>query len=481
VGQVPVVEEGAVIGIVTRTDLVRLLLGPTSPTDSDEIALKLDQRIPAPRRELILKARDAANALGYSLYIVGGFVRDLLLGIPDLDVDLVVEGDAIKVAQRLADELGAEMRSHRRFGTAKVLLNPVAHPEWPPALDLATTRIEFYERERPSLPRVERSTIKGDLKRRDFTVNTLAICLDRARYGELLDPYGGVRDLEEGWLRVLHNFSFIEDPTRILRAVRLEQRLGFSIEPQTLELIESDVERLRGVTGPRIRNELGLIFEEAMPEKSWRRLDELGALANVHPCLRYAPWIGAKMAEMREQWEVLHGPEADQHPPFSTDAIADEPNGQGRVPPILYWCLATCDLSVEDLAEVADRLRILKRDERIMEQANRLRRAMPELARANPAPSAIHRLLQGCEEAALLAAYVAADEPAARAHIACYQRELRWIKIEVDGAYLRSLGLSPGPRFGLILDQVHDALLDGQVVSREEQEMLAAELVRRAL
>gem|GEM_PF-2524828 len=254
-GQVPVVQDGRVLGIVTRTDLIKLWSAPPRPSRQAQIADLLGQTLPGPLIELLLAARDQANDLGYSLYVVGGFVRDLLLGHPTLDLDLVVEGDAIALARQLAEQLGGQVRSHGRFGTAKLIL-PEDRPSGQPAsLDFVTARTEFYAHP-TALPQVERSSIKQDLYRRDFTINTMAICLDRARYGELLDYYGGERDLLEKLVRVLHSLSFVEDPTRMLRAVRFEQRLGFRIEARTEELLRGALDLLDRVSGDRLRHEL---------------------------------------------------------------------------------------------------------------------------------------------------------------------------------------------------------------------------------
>ena len=480
VGQVPVVEDGAVIGIVTRTDVVRRLVAPSQRPEPPNLVRMMEETIPSARRDLIIKARDAANALDYSLYIVGGFVRDLLLGIPDLDVDLVVEGDAIKVAHKLAADMSARVRSHRRFGTAKVVLES-ADGASVDALDLATTRVEFYERGRPALPRVESSSIREDLKRRDFTINTLAICLDKNRYGELLDPFGGIQDLRDGRIRVLHNFSFIEDPTRILRAVRLEQRLDFAIEPQTLSQIRDDVERLRHVTGPRIRNELELILREREPEKSWLRLSELGALEPIHPALCDTEWVGLKFPELRAWWKRWLASDPAEAPLFDVEALSASNGNGAQPPPLLYWCLVTYLLSDGELSEVAARLRITRKDEAVMRQANQLCTAQRDLSRSDLSPSEVFHLLSSSTEVALIAAYVASDDPVARRHMEAFQHTLRHIKPRIDGDYLRALGLAPGPDFGRILTHVQDAILNGKIHTQEEEEAMVQDLIKRAL
>jgi len=475
VGQVPVVQDGKVLGIVTRTDLVKLM-APLHHSSRQEISSRLEHALPAPRRELIIKARDVANALGYSLYVVGGFVRDLLLGIPDLDLDLVVEGDAIQVAQELARQVGGRVTSHRRFGTAKLLLRGTTGTNLPESLDLATSRIEFYAPDRPTLPWVEGSSIKEDLRRRDFTINTLAICLDQGRYGELLDHFGGVQDLEAGLIRVLHNFSFIEDPTRILRAVRLEQRLGFRIEPQTEQRIREDVERLSRVTGQRIRNELALTFQEEEPEKSWRRLADLRALPQIHPALVDDDWLQSKFAELRQQWRAW--------PARAGNREGAAPRGGEPPPerpgPILYWGLITCRMAPGELASLLGRIKIGSREAKCLDEVAELMGALPALRDPELPLSRLYNLLRPLSEEALLVVYTAWDDPQARAHLELYAQRLRWVRPHVDGSYLKQLGLKPGPIYKQILTEVHDAVLNGQVRTRAEEEALAQELAKKA-
>ena len=258
-GQIPVVDvatESRILGIVTRTDLINHLFKPAAAGKANLRTLMEEMLAPAVWR-LLQQISSNAVTLGYPLYFVGGIVRDMLLKTPPNDIDLVVEGDAIALVEALRDEFGGRVRSHRRFGTAKWLLDEAVRrrlngglpaAELPDALDFVTARSEFYER--PSaLPEVKEGSIKLDLLRRDFTINALAIRLDGAHFGQLLDYYGGQRDLENGLVRVLHSLSFIDDPTRILRAVRLEQRLNFAIEPRTEELIGDALNMLGRTTG----------------------------------------------------------------------------------------------------------------------------------------------------------------------------------------------------------------------------------------
>jgi tRNA nucleotidyltransferase (CCA-adding enzyme) len=460
-GQVPVVEKGEIIGIVTRTDLIKLWSAPPQRTRRAEIAQMIEDALPVPLLELIQKASQTASDMGYSLYVVGGFVRDLLLGTPTLDLDLVVEGNAIALAKRLQKKVGGRVTSHARFGTAKLILDEQAFPI--PYLDFVTARTEFYEHP-TALPQVERSSIKLDLYRRDFTINTLAIRLDPEHDGELLDFYGGEQDLKRGLIRVLHNLSFVEDPTRMLRAVRLEQRLGFRIEERTEELIGNALDLLDRVTGDRIRHELYLILEEAMPEAALCRLDELGVLAQIHPGLKCDDWLRERFQRLRESleagsWEL------------ST-------NGQQPETSVLYLALMTYRFSAQDLRNLVKRLKISSDDAALLHQVSSLLFSTGELVKAHR-PSAIYGLLKHYSLPAIFVLWVASDSEPVRERLELYHRELRFVEPEIDGEVLKAMGLKPSPLFGHILSALRDARLDGEVTSLEEEKAFVEKLLAK--
>ena len=226
------------------------------------------------------------------------------LNRPSLDFDLVVEGDAIKLTQRLVSQYGGRETSHARFGTAKWHLEGSQFESAGKyagndtdslnAIDLVTARTEFYTYP-TALPTVERGSIKLDLHRRDFTVNTLAMRLDGNHYGELHDYWGGLKDLKLELVRVLHSLSFIDDPTRMLRAVRFEQRLGFQIEERTLQLMKEAIPLLDRVSGDRLRHELSHIIIGPQATLILNRLDQLGLLRAIHPNLRWGDWLREKI------------------------------------------------------------------------------------------------------------------------------------------------------------------------------------------
>ncbi|MCA9922948.1 MAG: CBS domain-containing protein, partial [Anaerolineales bacterium] len=333
-GQIPVLSETAEaddclpIGVVTRTDLLNHIFQPVTETAVPNMRQLLAEQLDAALWHMVLVISRVAAELDMPLYFVGGLVRDLLLGQPAKDLDMVVEGDAIRLARKLEAVYGGQVHAHSRFGTAKWLLETAvwqaiaaAHPEAAaacqsppvlPSIDFVTARTEFYT-EPTALPTVSQGSIKLDLHRRDFAINTLAVRLDGAHLGELLDFYGGQRDLAQGVIRVLHSLSFVDDPTRILRALRLEQRLGFTLEPRTAELLHNSLQLLDKVTGSRVRHELELTLQEPEPVAVMNRYEEIGLLRYIYPGLFWRADTAVTFAQIRtllqdETWrQALNG------------------------------------------------------------------------------------------------------------------------------------------------------------------------------
>jgi tRNA nucleotidyltransferase (CCA-adding enzyme) len=281
IGRLPVVEDGRLVGIITRTDILKTMKGEEyyakERKKAKEIAIaRFEQNLPDEVKSVIRLAGFIAEELHQKAYLVGGIVRDLLLGHENLDIDIVIEGSAIDVAAKLANTLGAKIDAYERFNTAVVMLPSGLR------VDFATARTEFYERP-GALPVVTISSIKSDLVRRDFTVNSLAMSLSRKDFGEIIDVTGGISDLFEGKIRVMHSLSFIEDPTRIIRAVRFEVKFGFKMDSSTEALCREAINMgmIRKAIGVRMRDEIfDLSYEENFFE-GLRRLEELGALAEL--------------------------------------------------------------------------------------------------------------------------------------------------------------------------------------------------------
>jgi tRNA nucleotidyltransferase (CCA-adding enzyme) len=242
----PVVDDGRIIGAITRTDLLRTLYEEflrrrkieetvvrEKPSVGRSLSSWLKSRFTPEVYNILKFSGEVAEGLGFNAYLVGGSVRDLLRGEENLDIDIVIEGDGIVFAKALGEKLNASVKSHQRFNTAQVITGKLK-------LDVATARTEYYESP-AALPKVETSSIKKDLYRRDFTINTLAIKLNPKDFGLLMDFFGSQRDLKEKTIRVLHNLSFIEDPTRAFRAIRFSERFGFKISKHAENLIKSTV------------------------------------------------------------------------------------------------------------------------------------------------------------------------------------------------------------------------------------------------
>jgi len=462
-GQIPVVSTDSeqVVGIVTRTDLIKALAPGKGGKAAARLNLRerLEQNFPAARRALLHAMATMADRQRMPLYLVGGVVRDLILKISSHDLDLVVEGDAIGLVRSVAKEFGGRVRSHDRFGTAKWLLRGVdlgkldlpaeSASELPDSLDLVSARAEFYPH--PSaLPEVERGNLKLDLHRRDFTINTLALSLNTARFGEVSDFWGGLRDLDEKRIRVLHSISFVDDPTRILRAVRLEQRLGFEIEPRTRDLIARALPLLHRVSGDRIRHELEAIFEEPAPENALRRLQELEILGQIHKDLEWNP---DHMEHIRRARAFVPDP--------AWNLAGD---GREMVSPLSAW-LTGHPGGV--LTGILERLNLPKRESQNILAARQAADRLAALPK-DASPSRLVDLLEDVPEPALVGA-ILQSEGLVRDRLERYLAEWRTIQPATDGSVLRRRGLPPGPRYREILHTLRSARLDGRISTAEDE------------
>jgi tRNA nucleotidyltransferase (CCA-adding enzyme) len=488
-GQIPVIENERIIGVVTRTDLITLWGTSPAPPRSHEIGQLLEKALSVPVLDLIYHVSKRAHDMGAVPYFVGGLVRDLLLGHPIVDVDMVIEGDAIALARFLSDEFGGRVRTHRRFGTAKWLLSKdvwerisddAAKDHLPTSIDFVTARTEFYTHP-TALPQVQRSSITQDLHRRDFTINTLAIRLDPDHWGELLDFYGGEADLRNGIIRVLHSLSFVDDPTRMLRAARLESRMGFGLDPRSEELIAEGLPLLKRVSGDRIRHELEQVFREAEPERPLGRLEELGILAHIHPDLHCDRWLQTRYRMMREglqpesSWTEILGLSLGPKPQddaWNMDIWDIEPNDSAY----LHLALLVYRLDGEASNELLTRLKVRRDDAEDMRLLPSLKEVLPQVGKARQ-PSAVYRSLQPYPSRVLAVAWLATDRKRIQRRLYRYQTEWRWIETEITGNDLKAMGLRPGPVYGRILGALRDARLDGKVSTREEEEALLERLL----
>ncbi len=467
-GQLPVVENGELIGIVTRTDLIKYWaqthpnLPPTQPSVSEETLVRT---LGSDTVALIEAIATTAQARSLSVSMVGGVVRDLLLGRANLDIDFVVEGDAIGLAHALRAAYGGDVTSFAPFGTAKWLigadtvqklgLGESAH--LPQSVDFATARNEFYAHP-TALPTVYSGSIKLDLGRRDFTINTLALQISpRKLFGRILDFYGGMNDLTHGVVRVLHSLSFVDDPTRILRAVRFSQRLGFTIEARTRELIHTALPMLARITGERLRNEITLFFREQTPETMLWELQQMGATTAIHPRFVVPERILQDFPRLR----------SGDHPGWSNDL------------PALYWHVLLSGYAPDALNAITQRLHIGQTHVRTMQRAAALLRAGALYDPSTP-PSALVKLLDGAPPLVLLTVWLLCDDAQARAALVQYVERWQHVQPHHDGHALKARGLPPSPHYKRILDTLRTAWLDGKVTSVEEERTLLENLLETA-
>ena len=411
------------------------------------LARQIEEYLPQHLLKPVQDISGQAAKLGQRAYLVGGLVRDLLLGYPNFDLDLVVEGDAVKLAQKAAQASQAKLLAHHRFGTAKLRYENFT-------LDLATARKETYARP-GALPAVTPGTLKDDLVRRDFSINAMAISLAPNDYGELVDPYQGKNDLEHHLIRILHPGSFTDDATRILRGVCYEQRFDFEFEAQTARLLKRDIPMLDTISGDRIRHELEHIFEEDRPELVIERLGTLGVLHRINPSLKGDGWIAEKFDEARRLKKPTQLPS-------------------------LYFCLLVYSFSKKDIEQFLARLNIPAKLSRAMRDTLRLKAGLPLLDKPSLKPSDIYYLLRQYEPAAIQANALASESATIHRHLQLFLTKLRYVRTSLDGDELKKLGISAGPEMGQVLQVLHKAKLDGEVRTRADEKRLALSLSGRS-
>lgn len=473
---VPVVdEEENVVGVLTRTDIMRLLVDEsiripdgtplTSQQKDRNIKGMMRDKLPDIYYNLLHTVGELGDKLNIPVYAVGGFVRDILMDRVNLDMDITVEGDGIAFARSLADLLGGRMRSHPKFQTAIVIYTDGAGHEQ--RIDVATARLEYYEHP-GALPTVELSSIKMDLARRDFTINALAIRLNSANFGDLVDPFGAQRDMKEKSIRVLHSLSFVEDPTRVLRAIRFEKRFGFKIDQQTEKLVKNCLQLgfLRNLSGARLMNELRHIFDEKSPLLCIERMENLGVLSDIHQSLKLTPHKTDLLANTEEviSWYKLL-------------FLKEEPQNWA-----LYLMGLCPNLKYKEMLSVLERLMFTERaknDFMSMREATRM--ASKELtAWQKPLNRSMRELyniliklpLEGVLHLMALAAF-----KGIRKDISHYLSRLWHMQLEITGDDLLQMGAERGPGIGLVLRRIMEAKADGKADTRAEQLQLAGKFL----
>jgi tRNA nucleotidyltransferase (CCA-adding enzyme) len=426
------------------------------------LAAHLEQTLSPEQATLLHAVAAKATNLHLPLYLVGGFVRDLLLGRASLDFDLVVVGDAIRFARKLKDDFGGRVTSHDRFGTAiwhlagsrlTLAAGQAADGDSVKSLDLITARSEVYLKP-AALPTVAAGSLSDDLRRRDFSINTLALRLDGEHYGELCDEHGGFADLQHGLVRVLHPGSFQDDPTRLFRLVRYEQRLGFRIETQTRELIPAAIDLIPKLSAERLRHELDLILEEEKAPQMLARLAELNLLKTTHPTLRWDP---AVQARFDSSWKAVSFRE--QKVPRRT----------------LGWAFWLMGLNPSELDSLEERLHFTASLWATLRGAADLFQHVDAMVREKNSLST--KRLDDYPARAVEAVKLALSEGPARNLLGRYLDTWRYIKPKTDGRDLIRTGLLPGPAYRILLEQLRAAWLDGLVTTPDEEQAYLKELL----
>lgn len=407
-------------------------------------------------------AADTASLRGMPAYLVGGFVRDLILGVKNLDLDIVVEGDGVQFAEDLASALNARLIRHTRFGTATVI--PGHHLK----VDIATARNETYPQP-AMLPVVKFGSLKDDLRRRDFTINAMAIDITGRNFGELLDFFGGKQDLRDKKIRILHELSFIDDPTRILRAIRFEKRYDFKLEPDTLKCLKDAAKHkmLERVQPQRLRDELIPVLKEKSPLKQIKRIEELAGFAFISRNLSLSKKIYALFdsAEKEINWfNKLH----DRRRKLDIWLI--------------YFMALLEPIGIKDVKLLCEKFVFRKGEEkRILGLKKTGAKFISDLSRKEITPSEIFNLLAPLSYEVILLLKAKYKNPLIKKHIEEFLEIYNDIRICVSGHDLHRLGVAPGPAYQRLFAKVLKAKLNGAVKTEEEEIALIKKLIKNRI
>ena len=391
------------------------------------------------------------------VYLVGGAVRDLLLGTPGFDIDLAVEGDGIAFAEDLARRLKGHVRPHRKFGTAVVVFDDGAKGRQ--RVDVASTRAESYAYP-AALPKVEHAGIRSDLARRDFTINALAVSLMPRTYGDLLDYFGGVADLEKRRIVVLHNLSFIEDPTRILRAIRYENRYGLRMDEHTLNLARAccAMDLVGDLSSARLREELVALLDEERADFSLQRMEELGLTPSIHARLSAGPAARA----------AVRGADALRE----AHALEDEvPRWRMR----LVWLLR--DLEPEEIGAWIERMAFRGSDGAVLQRAYVVGQRLLDRVSRGPSEAELCEFAQGEPLEAVLVAMVLDETGSVAARLGRFLDVSRHVRLEISGTDLLAMGFNTSPEMGEVLRSVLALKLNGIVASRDDELAAAGKML----
>ncbi len=404
---------------------------------------RLDKRVGV----VIHKIGHEADQKGVAVYLVGGTVRDVILGRAHWDVDIVMESNAISFAQDLAQKWGIQVQIYQEFGTATL--------SWPWGLrvDCASARREYYPQP-GALPIVSQGTLRDDLFRRDFTINAMAIAINRNHCGQLIDECGGLSDLYRKKIRILHEDSFIDDPTRILRAIRFEQRLHFHIEEQTLRLLKQALRKkvFDKVKPPRYFTEFKKMLSQEEPLAYLRRLQSLGAMPCIDPAWRVDFGLLARVQRRARRLSGIRWL-------MCLMASAQAVNGRK-----LEGILRKFQLNKETVESVV--------------QASRSVRLLRKLATADLSRSGVYRILKPLHRETVVYLRMRASERKIMQRIDRYLRYDALAKLDINGQDLQDMGLKPGKAMGAILEKILYRKIDGLAQGQKAQREAVRKLTR---
>ena len=460
----PVVENTNILGVITRTDLLNILVRQSKkypdgfPDPLKEpaharlrnVVKLLKERLSKRLFTMLRTIGEVADELGYGAYVVGGFVRDLILYRSDEDIDIVIEGDGIAFAKKYALLEGARVHTHSKFGTAVIIFADGYK------IDVASARLEYYKFP-AALPIIEMSSIKLDLFRRDFTINTLAIQLNSEKFGTLIDFFSAQKDVKEKIIRVLHNLSFVEDPTRVFRAIRFEQRYGFTIGKLTNGLIKNAVNMnfFQGLSGRRVLTELRQILQEENPVPAIIRLNDFDLLKFIHPSIQFDKQLISILNSVKQvlAWHDL--------------LFLDE----SYMKWVVYFLVLIHSCDQQRSEEICSRFELAPRYRKIFCEARfAAEKCVMDLTRNLPLPnSRLYRKLSEFQTELILYMMAVTKQDKVKKAISHYFTNLRSVSVSLKGRDLQKMGIEPGPIFREILQAALDAKLNGKLKTRKDE------------
>ena len=460
----PVTEKRKLVGGITRTDLLRVLhtdlteephylfeQGASASLRQKKVMTRqMEEQLPKYIMHILRDLGVVAEKMGVNAYIVGGFARDVLLRRENLDIDVVIEGDGIEFARKVASKHNGRVRIHKTFGTAVITFTDGFK------IDVASARLEYYEYP-AALPQVEMSSIKLDLYRRDFTINTLAIRLNPSFFGELIDFFGARKDIKEKTIRVIHNLSFVEDPTRILRAIRFEQRFGFRIGKLTLSLIDNAVRLnfLDRLDGRRLFSELILMLQGDEAILNVKRLNEFDILRFIHPKIYFDNSAKVLLGNIGEviSWYEL--------------SFLEEKYERWKI----YFLALIENLQESEILSLCKNLSMSEKEKKeLLRSRDHARNALVKMAKQRSLKnSELYHLLSPLTTECLLYLMAKVTRNEAKKSFSKFLTKLKHTKIKTTGEDLKKLGLLPGKLYKRILDNLLNARLDGKVQNKRDE------------